>query len=457
MEWPVDLLPASLLALAFVILILIVELWSRKLKPPPEQSRKVVHTVGGAICLSFPYILESSWTVAVLGFSLFVVIGVGRYAGCLQSLHGVNRKSRGAEYYPLMILALFFLARDTPWLYASSLLALAVADALAALVGGRYGRIHYQVDEESKTVEGSLVFFITAAIVISAPMLISRDPSLPSFSHRIAVACVAAVLVAVLEAISRHGRDNIWIPLGTFLVLSKLIDKPISEVYFQLGSFAIVCVSLSILVAGSRAMNVGATLTLILAVYSSWALASFDWALPLMSGAVLCLLVAYWFPPEWPLRAAAVMNMIMPVVIAAGAADFSELIGVEELYPTLFAAFVAGCLLIATQNVWSGVSNGKKSGLVTKITKVLAVSFVVTAAIALPLWLREIGLTWQWMILLSMIAMTGCSVHRLIFHNMFPSNQRRSFVLRRYLSISVVMFLSGAAHYFRFLPELSPH
>ena len=457
MEWPADLFPACLLALAFLALIVVVEFWSRKLQPPPERTRKAVHMVGGAICLSFPYLLESPWTVAVLGLSLFGLIGIGRRYEFLHSLHGVERKSKGAEYYPLMIFALFWLARDTPWLYASSLLALAVADALAALVGGRYGRIRYQVDDESKTVEGSLTFFIVAAIVISIPLLLSGDSSLPSHSHRIAVACVAAVLITVLEAISRHGRDNIWIPLGTFLVLFKLIDEPISEVYIQLGSFAIVCLVLSMLVAASKVMNVGATLTLILAVYSSWALASFDWALPLICGSILCLLTAYCYPPEWPLRARAVMNMIMPVILAAGAADFSELKNVKDLYPTFFAAFVGGCLLIATQNVWSGVSDGRNRRLLRKTARVLLVASLVTAFITLPLWFKKIGFTWEWMALFSTITILGCVVHGFIFKGVSPSNQQRNYVLRRYLAISTVMLLCGAGHYFRLLPLLSPH
>ena len=44
-------------------------------------------------------------------------------------------------------------------------LVLAVADAAAALVGGRYGRIRYEVEDQCKSLEGSLVFAAVTFVI----------------------------------------------------------------------------------------------------------------------------------------------------------------------------------------------------------------------------------------------------------------------------------------------------
>lgn len=456
MEWPADLFAASLIGASFVLLVFIAEVWTRYARPDPEWPRKIVHILGGVICLFFPFCLESSWTVLILGSGLFLLITIGKQYRFLHSLHGIERQSKGAEYYPLMIFALFWLAHETPWLYAASLLALAMADAMAALVGTRWGRARYQVDEEWKTVEGSLTFFVVAWIVIAIPLLLSDSGSLPGGTHRIMVAGVAAILVTMLEAISRHGRDNIWIPLGTFLVLSRLIGESIDHAMLQLISIVCLCFIVAVYAIISGTINVGASLTLILAIYTSWALTSFDFALPLMSGTILCMSVAYYHRPEQKLRAAAVTHMLLPVVLAAAAAEVSHLSGRQDLYQLLFAALIGGCAVVAMQNVWEGVlKRGQRSSIEEHIRAVL-ISAVVACVLSVPLWLRGVGITASWVALLFGIAVVAYSFHGRAFAGNPPSSQQRQMVLRRYLTIVAGMAVCATAQFLQLLPTLTP-
>lgn len=456
MVWPADLIPAAMIGVGFVVLIALVEVWTRWAHPNPEWPRKIVHVVGGAICLSFPFLLQSPWTVLLLGISLFLLILAGKRFRFLHSLHGIERESKGAEYYPLMIFVLFCLSHNTPWLYAASLLALAVADALAALIGSRYGRLRFQVDQEWKTVEGSLAFFMAAWVSIAIPLLISKDSDLPGFTHRILIAGVVAILVTMLEAISRHGRDNIWIPLGTLLILSRLIDEPVGEVITQLISIVIVCLILAISVGISRSMNVGATLTLILAIYSGWALTSFDFALPFISGTLLCMVVAYFFPPNEPLRSAAVLHMVLPIVLAAAMADVCELLGYHSLYQVLFAAYLGGCLVIATQNVGEGLLKSRQQYRSTELIQNIIVSAIVSSILIFPLWYRRIGISFSWPVFMFTLSMTICVIHKQLFGGAAPSDQKGSIVLRRYLAITAAMGISAAMYHFELLPHLTP-
>ncbi len=70
------------------------------LPPNPSTPAKLVHLGGGIACLFFPFLVSSPWVVLALSLPLTALFVAGAKLGFLQSLHGVGRKSRGAEYYP---------------------------------------------------------------------------------------------------------------------------------------------------------------------------------------------------------------------------------------------------------------------------------------------------------------------------------------------------------------------
>ncbi|MFP5285469.1 MAG: phosphatidate cytidylyltransferase, partial [Thermoanaerobaculia bacterium] len=94
-----DLPGALVLSGLFLGLLVVAELWRRLGNPKPEHTRKLVHTGGGIACLFFPFLVRSPWTVLLMALPLTVLFVLGGKLGFLQSLHGVKRKSRGAEYY----------------------------------------------------------------------------------------------------------------------------------------------------------------------------------------------------------------------------------------------------------------------------------------------------------------------------------------------------------------------
>jgi hypothetical protein len=109
-------------------------------------------------------------------------------------------------------------------------LVLAVGNAFAALIGSRYGVIRYEVEDETKSLEGSLVFLVIAFLAIHLPTLQMTDLSRP-------VCVLAALLVAALvtgfEAIALEGADNLFIPLAVVIILGKITTKPLSEVVYH--------------------------------------------------------------------------------------------------------------------------------------------------------------------------------------------------------------------------------
>ncbi|HSK78573.1 MAG TPA: hypothetical protein VLQ45_19115 [Thermoanaerobaculia bacterium] len=290
-----DLKGAAVLSAIFVALLVAAELWRRLGAPKPEWTRKLVHLGGGIACLFFPFLVQSPWVVLAMSLPLTLLFVAGSRFGFLKSLHGIGRKSRGAEYYPLSVFLVFLMTPGRPWLYLAAVLVLAVGDAFAALIGSRYGVIRYEVEDGMKSLEGSLVFLVIAFLAIHLPTLLLTDLPRP-------VTVLAAVLVAALvtgfEAISLEGADNLFVPLAVVVILGKITTKPLSEVVFQNLSLLAICLGVGLVVWRSRSFNVGGAITFILFAYGTWSLGSWRWALPVFTGFACYLACWLRFAPK---------------------------------------------------------------------------------------------------------------------------------------------------------------
>ena len=97
-------------------------------------------------------------------------------------------------------------------------LALALADPAASWVGGRLGQRRLRPLRLRRTLEGSLAFFLVAAIAVGGVAWLTVPGVL---TLRLALSCAAAG--ALVEALSPPGWDNAAIPLAiaaTYRLLS---------------------------------------------------------------------------------------------------------------------------------------------------------------------------------------------------------------------------------------------
>ena len=165
-----DVVAGVVITLLFLAIVATAEAWRRLGNPQPESTRKLIHIAGGLVALSMPFVIESHWVVLAMAAGMATLFLTGKFTGQLRSLHGVARKSSGTEYYPVVIYLLFLCTKDAPWKYFICVLVLTTADAMAALVGSRYGRLRYQVDENFKSVEGSFVFLLVTFLAVFLPL-----------------------------------------------------------------------------------------------------------------------------------------------------------------------------------------------------------------------------------------------------------------------------------------------
>lgn len=244
----------------------------------PEVSRKLVHILMGLVTLTFPWLFHAAWPVLLLSALAIAALAALRFLPALQErfgkvLHGVERKSLGEIYFPLAVALLFLLADGQQLFYVIPLLTLTLADAVAALVGVRYGEHRYATSEGSKSAEGSLAFFLVAFLSAYVPLLLLSESG---GSEALLIALVLGILVMLFEAISVGGLDNLFIPLGCYALLRRYLPMGTDELFFRLGA---ICLLALLLFCWRRrtTLKESALLAAALVGYMNWALGGWPW------------------------------------------------------------------------------------------------------------------------------------------------------------------------------------
>lgn len=268
------MIAALLVGAAFLTIFTLAELWRAYGKPPVEWTRKLVHFLGGLVTAAFPWLFESHWWVLALGASFFLILWGTRRFGLLQSVHGVSRRSEGGLYFPLAIYLLFLVGADQPVFYLISILVLVVSDAVAAVLGSTYGRAAYLVELDTRTVEGSTVFFLATFLIVHLPLLL-----IAGFGPMISVLVAAqlALIVTLLEGICVRGSDNIVVPLATFFTLLKLTKEPAWYLQYQFSVMLTIIIVIALITWRLRVVGASGAMALMLFFYGTFALGGREW------------------------------------------------------------------------------------------------------------------------------------------------------------------------------------
>ncbi|MBK9942868.1 MAG: phosphatidate cytidylyltransferase [Kouleothrix sp.] len=215
-------------------LIALAELLRRALRAPQELTRKLVH-IGAGMWVFGVLALFDHWQWGVLPFASFIV---GNYLfyryrvfGSMDSDNGTP----GTVYFALAITLLFALLwrpqgpLDHAPIAAAGAMALTWGDALAALVGRRYGWHRYRVGRTVRSWEGSAALVVAATISMFLVLTLLPGSALSPLAtpiapaRALAVALVGASVAAGAEALSPHGTDNLSVPLVATGVLLLLV------------------------------------------------------------------------------------------------------------------------------------------------------------------------------------------------------------------------------------------
>ncbi len=282
-----SILPALLhdlrgvLVVGSAILALLVgsELLYRIFKLPNEHTRKLSHIGSGFIVLVFPWLLSSAWSVALLTVTFLAILVGGKKTGLLQSIHGVERRTGGAFYYPVAVLGVWLLSGGEPLLFTVPIAIMAIADTGAALVGKTRGENRFPVLDGERSFEGSATFFGLALAIVLGGLALAQRPGWPDM---LLVALVTALLTCAVEAVSVRGSDNLFIPYAAWLVMERTLRLGLEElsawVLGMLLALGVVVASLRL----TRMQPAGALLTFVMGSLA-FAMGGWAWLLPMLA------------------------------------------------------------------------------------------------------------------------------------------------------------------------------
>lgn len=206
--------------IAYGCIFIAVELLAKKLHPPSEITRKLSHILAGVGAALLPFVLSFN-EIALLGAIFVPAVYLSMRGNWFKSVHKVRRSTYGEMYFPLAIAVCALLFPDR-LLFTYGVLTIGVSDALASLLGQRYGRKKLKAHAGQKSVVGSVAFFVSTIIIGATLTLIFVNTTI---AQAIAWSVALAAILTIIEARATKGLDNLYVPvaasglMGFFLIL----------------------------------------------------------------------------------------------------------------------------------------------------------------------------------------------------------------------------------------------
>ena len=189
-----------------------------------ELVRKLIHLFSLSIPIIYYFIPTKTSIIILSAFTAFAfIVDGGRFIsksfanlfyklfGFLLRKHELDKEKKnltGATYVLLsaLICALVF----PKVIFVTAFTILIISDTMAALIGRKFGKRKFL----SKSLEGTLSFFISASIVV----LIT--PKVGNYTMEFVIGFIAAFVSAITENISSgYADDNLSVPISAGLTM----------------------------------------------------------------------------------------------------------------------------------------------------------------------------------------------------------------------------------------------
>lgn len=201
---------------------------------PQDFTRKIVH-IGAGMWIFGVLALFEHWYIGVIPFATFIVLNYLFYRYRIFSSMDAEDSTPGTVYFAFSITLLFliFWRTDSPedrsMIAAAGTMAMVWGDAMASIIGRRFGRHHYTVAGSTRSWEGSAAMLVASSIAMFLTLLLVPGSPLspltipPSVGTAFLAALAGAVVATAAEAVSPSGTDNLSVPLlAAFAVLGML-------------------------------------------------------------------------------------------------------------------------------------------------------------------------------------------------------------------------------------------
>jgi|WetSurMetagenome_2_1015567.scaffolds.fasta_scaffold00319_14 phosphatidate cytidylyltransferase len=213
-------------SLGYILILLTCELLLILFRMKAEYSRIISHVLAGIASLFLMRLFTSYWYIISLCIQSAIFLFISKKMGLLGSHHQVSRKTNGSSFFFIGIMSacLISVIRNDISLFVLAVAVLTISDPVAALAGLNRKSVCwpklFSDTPSSKTLIGSLAFFVSTVAVLLAGMSIYSFRTTP---YLIIVSLLFSLIVTITEAVSPYGTDNISIPVvvSTGLMLMK--------------------------------------------------------------------------------------------------------------------------------------------------------------------------------------------------------------------------------------------
>ena len=187
--------------------------WLGQAKPgtySTEFTRKVIHISVGMWAFGTVLLFEH-WYFAIIPPLSFVILNYISYRrDIFKAVETGEKGNLGTVYFPISFAIIICLFWTRPHLLVASLMPMTWGDALAAILGRRYGQRKYSVLGSTRSVEGSLAMFFFSWLATFLALVL-----LPPLGWQASLLCslALAVFATLVEALSPWHVDNLTVPL----------------------------------------------------------------------------------------------------------------------------------------------------------------------------------------------------------------------------------------------------
>lgn len=208
--------------LGFVVIV-VSELTFLLTSKSPEVSRKTLHLLSHFVLISLYCLGVSVGTAFALSVSWALLLSVIKLLPKghrleLRSLSRVDRQTFGGVFLVCSFAPMIFMDLSL-FVFIGSYSVSALADINAAYIGQAYGRRYLFRVSPTKTLLGSLAFFVTSVLCLSFTFVILQGV-LTLFNFLLIV--LISIILAVVENLSSKGLDNLFVPILCAILLQYL-------------------------------------------------------------------------------------------------------------------------------------------------------------------------------------------------------------------------------------------
>ena len=197
-----------------------------------ELFRKILHFILLGAYIPLCFVFEIWWMATVFALSLIVVLCPALFFAQKIPMFSsfVNERKKG-EFKSSMVLAVGMMAFSIAvcwglfgdkYLVLASIYAWGIGDALAALIGKRFGKhkIKWKIADNKKSVEGSLVMFVCALVSVFSVLLVKGGIAIPMC---LLIAVLSALICTLTELCAKNGLDTVICPVSAMVVIIPMV------------------------------------------------------------------------------------------------------------------------------------------------------------------------------------------------------------------------------------------